>query len=264
VVDLVAGLSLALVAALLAAGAHRGLSALRRRRGLPYPRFRERPLRAVAWLVAAVLVLAVAITVVPLLVLRWAPPPTTAFILGSSGCDTVEHRWVPWSRISSAVGIAVVAAEDQRFPRHHGFDVAAIQEVLEEAGDGERLRGASTISQQAAKNLFLWSGRSFVRKGLEAWITVWLELAWPKRRILEVYLNVAQFDDCVFGVEAAARHYFEKTAGELDGREAALLATVLPSPSRMSAGRPSEYVRDRASWVERQVDQLGGPAYLGF
>lgn len=265
VVDLLAGLALAAGAALLVVVAHRGLVLLRRRRGLAYPAFRDRPLRAAAWLTGAVLLLLVGLTIVPLLVLRWAAPPTTAFMLGrSSACEALDHRWVPWERISPAVGIAVVASEDQRFPHHHGFDVAAIREVLEEAERGEGVRGASTISQQVAKNLFLWSGRSWVRKGLEAWLTVWIELAWPKRRILEVYLNVAQFDDCVFGVEAAARHHFGKPAAALSGREAALLATVLPSPDRMTAGAPSAYVRERAWWVQRQVRQLGGPAYLGF
>lgn len=262
--DIIAGLSVVLVLALLAAGVHRLLVSLRRW-GIGYPDPGERPFQAASWLVGAVVVVLVVLTVVPLLVLRWVPPPTTAFMLArSSACETVEYRWVGWSRISPAVGISVVAAEDQRFPFHRGFDLAAIQEALEEADRGERSRGASTVSQQVAKNLFLWAGRSYVRKGIEAWITVWLELLWPKRRILEVYVNVAQFDDCVFGVEAAARHHFGKAASGLDGREAALLATVLPSPGRMSAGAPSRYVRGRAAWIQRQVRQLGGPAYLGF
>jgi monofunctional biosynthetic peptidoglycan transglycosylase len=162
--------------------------------------------------------------------------------------------------ISRFAALAVVAAEDQRFPLHHGFDFAEIGEALEERGNG-RLRGASTISQQVAKNLFLWQGRSFVRKGLEAWLTLWIELLWPKRRILEVYLNLAELGPGVFGVEAASRRTFGKPAARLEAEEAALLAAVLPNPVRYRADAPSSYVRHRAARIRREMDRLG-PAYL--
>ncbi len=174
----------------------------------------------------------------------------------------LRQRWVPLREVSRELPIALVAAEDQKFPLHHGFDVEAIREAIEDAEDGERLRGASTISQQTAKNLFLWNGRSFVRKGLEAYFTVLIELCWPKQRILEVYLNVAEFGDGIYGAAAASDVYFRKTAGALTARESALLAAVLPNPRRLRVDKPSAYVQRRAAWIERQARQLGGPGYL--
>lgn len=174
----------------------------------------------------------------------------------------LRQRWVPLRQVSSELPIALVAAEDQKFPLHYGFDVEAIREAIEDAEDGERLRGASTISQQTAKNLFLWNGRSFVRKGLEAYFTVLIELCWPKQRIIEVYLNVAEFGDGIYGAAAASDVYFRKTPGALTAREASLLAAVLPNPRRLRVDRPSAYVQRRAAWIERQARQLGGPGYL--
>ncbi len=158
--------------------------------------------------------------------------------------------------------LAVIASEDQRFADHHGFDLDSIQDAVEDHERGRRLRGASTISQQVAKNVFLWPGRSFVRKGLEAYFTVLIEALWPKRRILEVYLNVAEFGDGLFGVEAASQRYFKKPASRLSLEEAAVLAAVLPNPHRLRAGRPSAYVEERRDWILRQMDQLGGVAYM--
>jgi len=175
----------------------------------------------------------------------------------------LRQRWVPLAQVSRELPIALVAAEDQKFPQHHGFDVQAIRDAIEDAEDGERLRGASTISQQTAKNLFLWNGRSFVRKGLEAYFTVLIELCWSKQRILEVYLNVAEFGDGIYGAAAASDAFFRKTPGALTAREAALLAAVLPNPRRLRVDRPSAYVQRRAAWIERQTRRLGGPAYLG-
>jgi monofunctional biosynthetic peptidoglycan transglycosylase len=193
---------------------------------------------------------------------RWIAPPTTAFILQdqiqSSG--RIHRQWVPMAGMSSAIPIAVVAAEDQKFPNHHGFDYRSLWLALQE--DRGRIRGASTITQQLAKNLYLWSGRSLTRKVLEAWLTVVIELTWPKRRILEVYLNVVEFGPKVYGVDAASRIYFGKSPGQLSSREAALLAAVLPAPKRMSAARPSGYVDKRASEIEAAVKTLGGPGYL--
>jgi monofunctional biosynthetic peptidoglycan transglycosylase len=193
---------------------------------------------------------------------RWIDPPTTAFMLQArlQRGTPVDWRWVPWAAISPALRVAVVAAEDQKFPTHHGFDLQSISSALREAGG--RPRGASTISQQVAKNLFLWPGRSLLRKAVEAWLTTWIELGWPKRRILEVYLNVAELGPGVYGAEAASRRYFGKPARALDASEAALLAAVLPSPRRMSAVQPSRYVEQRAQEIEESVRDLGGPGYL--
>ena len=193
---------------------------------------------------------------------RWLTPPTTAFILQDRfhHKSHIHQRWVPFNEISPALPIAVVAAEDQKFPHHHGFDFQSLSEALQE-GRRHR-RGASTISQQLAKNLYLWPGRSVLRKALEAYFTVLIEFTWPKRRILEVYLNVVEFGPRVYGVDAASRLYFGKPPGRITSQEAALLAAVLPSPKRMSVLRPSEYVRKRSSEIEAAVSALGGPEYL--
>jgi monofunctional biosynthetic peptidoglycan transglycosylase len=204
------------------------------------------------------------------LLLRFAPPPTSAFMLERSFAAmrvgdhsySTRYQWAPWDKVSPELPIALIAGEDQKFPTHHGFDVQAIADALDEADEGERLRGASTISQQTAKNLFLWGGRSFVRKGLEAYFTVLLEITWPKRRILEVYMNIAEFGDGIYGADAAAREFFRKAPAQLTAHEAALLAAVLPNPKKLRVDRPSNYVLHHAEWVERQVRQLGGVSYL--
>jgi monofunctional biosynthetic peptidoglycan transglycosylase len=192
---------------------------------------------------------------------RWLEPPESAFMMRAraEGAE-IHHQWVPWSAISPYLPIAVVAAEDQKFPEHRGFDTESIRSALEESGS--KGRGASTISQQVAKNLFLWPGRSWVRKGIEAYLTVILETLWPKQRILEVYLNIAELGPGIFGAEAAAEQFFGKPASQLTAREAALFAAVLPSPKRMSPARPSPYVEERVGWILRQMEQLGGPSYL--
>lgn len=192
---------------------------------------------------------------------RWLDPPTSAFISrAKSEGFAVQQEWVDWPEISPYLPIAVVAAEDQRFPYHSGFDIESIRSALGERQ--QRQRGASTISQQVAKNLFLWPGHSWLRKGLEAYLTVFVEMLWPKRRILEVYLNVAEFGPGIFGVEAAATAFFGRHAKNVTLRQAATLAAVLPSPKRMSPAEPSRHVRQRVTWILRQVEQLGGPAYL--
>ncbi|ERK15200.1 Monofunctional biosynthetic peptidoglycan transglycosylase [Pantoea sp. AS-PWVM4] len=176
--------------------------------------------------------------------------------------DYVAHSdWVSMDEISPWMALAVIASEDQKFPEHWGFDVAAIQSVLDNEGD-ERMRGASTLSQQTAKNLFLWDGRSWVRKGLEAGLTVGIETVWTKRRILTVYLNIAEFGNGVFGVEEASQRYFHKPASRLTMAEAALLAAVLPNPIRFRADAPSGYIRQRQQWIMRQMRQLGGEGFL--
>jgi monofunctional biosynthetic peptidoglycan transglycosylase len=195
---------------------------------------------------------------------RWIAPPTTAFIVRErlASDEPVHYEWVDWKDISPNLPIAVVAAEDQKFPVHHGFDWSAIGDALESNREGGRVRGGSTITQQLAKNLYLWPGQNWIRKGAEAYLTVWIELLWPKRRILEVYLNVAEFGPGVFGAGAAAERLMGKSPAALTPYESALLATVLPSPKRMSAARPSDYVRGRANQILTFVRQLGGPSYL--
>jgi monofunctional biosynthetic peptidoglycan transglycosylase len=223
-------------------------------------RRRRRIVHAFIILPAAVVLASVTVVAA----MRWVPPPTTAFIMRW----TIAHGrapaqlWVPWSRISPEMALAVVAAEDQNFPLHAGFDFGAIEDAMEERRTRGRLRGASTITQQVAKNLFLWSERSWLRKGFEAWFTIWIELLWSKRRILETYLNIAELGEGVFGVEAASRLYFGKSAASIDPYEAALLASVLPNPIRLSAARPSAYVEERRGWILWQMKRLGGRSYL--
>lgn len=202
--------------------------------------------------------------------LRWVPPPTSAMMVAryfetlfqGSKQTTVRYQWVDWESISPHMPLAVVAAEDQKFPYHWGFDFEAISQVIERSKKKGRLRGASTITQQVAKNLFLWSGRSYVRKALEAYFTMLLELLWSKQRILEVYLNIAEFGDGTYGVHAAAKTLVGKSPSELTRRDAALLAAVLPNPRRLKARHPSSYVIQRRYWIQQQMEQLGGTEYL--
>jgi monofunctional biosynthetic peptidoglycan transglycosylase len=231
-------------------------------------RWRRRALVALLVLAGAV-----ASPLLPILALRWIDPPTSAFMLrhrfarppgadAASPRPAIAYRWTDLDAIAPAMALAVVAAEDQLFPRHHGFDVESIEQAMSERHRRARVRGASTISQQVAKNLFLWPGRSWARKAIEAYLTALLELAWPKRRILEVYLNVAELGDGVYGVGAAADVYFGKEPAALTRREAALLAAALPNPKRRPANRPGPWMQERAGWIEAQIDQLGGAAHL--
>jgi monofunctional biosynthetic peptidoglycan transglycosylase len=177
--------------------------------------------------------------------------------------DYVAHsRWVAMDDISPAMALAVIAAEDQKFPQHWGFDLDAIQAAAAHNERSQRIRGGSTLSQQTAKNLLLWNGRSWFRKGLEAGLTLTMETIWSKRRILTVYLNIAEFGRGTFGVEAAAQHFFHKPASRLTPSEAALLAAVLPNPLRFRADAPSRYVQARQQWILRQMRQMGGDDFL--
>ena len=227
------------------------------------------------WVLLKTLLLAavglVVLSVLLVLGLRWIDPPTSAFMLEARYEAWATHdphpfvlrqTWRDLPRISPQAAIAVVASEDQLFPKHSGFDVVQIRRALEEADRGGRARGASTISQQTAKNLFLWSGHSWLRKGLEAWFTVLIEQSWPKRRILEVYLNLIELGRGIYGVEAAAKQFFGHDASRLTAPEAATLAAVLPNPRRMSAARPGSYVQQRREEIQAQMRLLGGPAYL--
>ena len=210
------------------------------------------------------------LTATPVLLLRWLRPLTSALMLEAAaqawaaqdhGYRT-DFEWVSLEQISPHAAIAVIASEDQLFPFHAGFDFDSIREAVRESERGRRLRGASTISQQVAKNLFLWSRHSLVRKGLEAYFTVLIEALWPKERILEMYLNVAQFGNGVYGVQAAAERFWHKPARRLTSADAALLAAVLPNPLRLHADRPSRYVLSRRDWILDQMRMLGGPEYL--
>jgi len=168
----------------------------------------------------------------------------------------IDYRWVPRTEIPVAMAKAVIAAEDQTFLSHHGFDTKQIQSALDAYRSGGRLRGASTISQQVAKNLFLWNGRSLVRKGLEAWFTTWIELLWPKERILEVYRNIAEMGPGVFGVEAASEQLLDTTASRLTPAQAARLAAVLPDPKTMRVANPGPYVQRREPEIIEQMTLL--------
>ena len=190
-----------------------------------------------------------------LLMFRFVPLPTTAFMLQSP--YPVTQKWISIDKLPSHLPLAVVASEDQRFPLHFGVDFTAIAKAIEQYDDGEDLRGASTITQQTAKNLFLWSGRSFIRKALEAGIAVSLEAIWGKKRILEVYLNVAEFGKGIYGVETASQHYFGKSADHLTVNQAAQLAVLLPSPRKRDPRRLTRNLRQRVVWVKRQMRQLG-------
>jgi len=221
--------------------------------------------RRVVRLVAVAAVVFVAATLLPVVMLRWVDPPTSAFMLERRAAGVmfpsrrvpIVYQWTDWNAIAPSMGLAAIAAEDQNFLAHAGFDYESIRKAMEQKRRRGGMRGASTITQQVAKNLFLWPGRNFARKGLEAWFTVLIELAWPKQRILEVYLNVAEFGDGVYGVGAASRRYFDKKPSRLTRHESALLAAVLPSPRRFHVDRPTTYVQRRSWWIERQMAHLG-------
>ena len=221
----------------------------------------SRFVRVAAWFV----LVALAVMVVPVAALRWIDPPTSAFMLerrfeglaNPARRVPVDYQWTDWEDVSPNARLAMVAAEDQKFLEHEGFDFESIEKAVESNKRRGRSRGASTISQQVAKNLFLWPGKNYLRKGLEAGYTVLIEACWPKRRILEVYLNIAEFGDGTYGVEAASRRFFHKSSSRLTRYEGALLAAVLPNPKRMRADRPSRYVERRAWWIERQMMRLG-------
>lgn len=170
---------------------------------------------------------------------------------------TLKHTWVSWDEISPSMPVAVIASEDQNFLHHHGFDYEAIERAAKDhLRDGKKLRGGSTISQQTAKNVFLWPGRSWVRKGLETYFTFLIELFWSKQRIMEVYLNSIEMGDGIYGVEAVAEEHFNRTARELSRAHCALIAATLPNPLRYNSGAPTSYVRKRQQWIERQMSHV--------
>lgn len=209
-------------------------------------------------------------TMLPVLCFRWLPPPTSSYMLQriysawqeERSDFQLHYRWVDLDDVSPHFALAVIAAEDQLFPEHYGFDVTAIRGALQHNKAGGRIRGASTISQQVARNLFLWSARSYVRKGVEAWFTLLIELLWSKERILEVYLNVVELGDGLFGVAVASEVFYSLPADQVGVQEAALLAAVLPNPHIYRVDRPSRYVLERRAWIIEQMRLLGGVDYL--
>ncbi|EPR2695665.1 monofunctional biosynthetic peptidoglycan transglycosylase [Raoultella planticola] len=232
---------------------------------------RSAPLRMIKRFLLRILLIATAFWGGGIALFSILPVPFSAVMLErqigawlSGDFHYVAHSdWVGMDEISPWMGLAAIAAEDQKFPEHWGFDVSAIEKALAHNERQEnRVRGASTLSQQTAKNLFLWDGRSWLRKGLEAGLTVGIETVWSKKRILTVYLNIAEFGEGMFGVEAASQRYFHKPASKLTASEAALLAAVLPNPIRFRADAPSGYVRSRQAWILRQMRQLGGEGFM--
>lgn len=213
-------------------------------------------------------------TVLQVLVLRFVDPPLSAFMVArqmeawgeGDWRFRIAYDWRDLDEISHQLPVALVAAEDQNFSEHFGFDLKAIAKARKSNARGRKVRGGSTISQQTAKNLFLWQGSSrpsrWVRKGIEAWYTLLIEALWPKRRIMEVYVNIVEFGDGVYGAQAAARSYFRKDASRLGPAEAARMAAVLPSPRRYSIVRPGPYVQRRSRAIQRQMRFIGGRAYL--
>ena len=213
------------------------------------------------WRIARAIVLLVLLLPLPFVAAyRFLPPPVTPLMLIRYAAGMpIRQRWIPLGEISPWLRRAVVVSEDALFCSNYGFDFGEIKEAIERARAGRRLRGASTISQQTAKNLLLWPGRSFLRKGLEAYVTVLLELGWPKSRILEVYLNVIEWGPGIYGAEEAAQAHFGKPAAALTRHEAAILAAILPNPRRLSAERPSPYVEGRAAAIEAQIELVQIP-----
>jgi monofunctional biosynthetic peptidoglycan transglycosylase len=230
---------------------------------------RSWPGRLLRWILGA-LAASVVASVLLVVSLRWINPPCSAFMAETqlqawskrdSGYVST-HQWVNLDRVSPNLALAVIASEDQKFPDHWGFDVAAIEKAYELNQHSHKVRGASTISQQVAKNLFHWSGRSYFRKTLEAYFTLLIEGCWPKRRIIEVYLNIAEFGYGTYGAEAAAQRFFHKAAARLTRSDSALLAAALPNPERFSAAAPSAYMQHRREQILAQMQALGGPEML--
>ena len=223
---------------------------------------------SIATLLRKSLLFFVASSVLIVATLRFLPVPTTAFMLYRHYEDliedqtfkSIEYQWISAKKISSHASAAVIASEDQQFYNHFGFDLQSIRSsITAYLNGGRRLRGASTITQQVAKNIFLTPSKSFIRKGLEVWFTLLIEIMWSKQRILAVYLNIAEFGDHLFGIEAASQHYFGIPAKNLTRSQAAMLAATLPNPLRLRAARPSNYVIKRQNWILRQMQNLGSP-----
>ena len=207
------------------------------------------------------------LSIVSTIIFRFVPVPFTPLMLTRMGEQFVEGKslkcskdWVSIDKISNNMPLAVLCSEDQLFMEHNGFDMKAIEKALEynDKKKGKKVRGGSTISQQTAKNVFLWQGRSWLRKGLEAYFTLLIEVMWSKERIMEVYLNVIEMGDGIYGTEAAAQEYFQKSAAKLSASQAALIAAVLPNPRKWSPANPTGYIKKKQQWILRQMGYHGG------
>ncbi len=199
------------------------------------------------------------------LIMRWINPFGTMLMVERkiTHWNTTQQRtWKDWDQISDNIKIAVIAAEDQKFADHWGFDFKAINRALIHNQKNKKIRGASTITQQVAKNIFLWPSRSWIRKGIESWFTVWIELIWSKQRTLEIYLNSVEWGEGIFGIEAASRRYFNVSANQLTPYQASLLAATLPNPRKWSPINPDDRIQKRAEWIRGQMSNLGGQNYL--
>ena len=238
---------------------------LAQRNQLPQPkrgnsgRGRRNKKRGLGFWCGRLLLLLCLVSALPMVALRFINPPTSSFIeLNKLNKNRdIKHEWLDLHEISSYFPVAVIASEDQQFPTHFGFDLKQIKLVLAEREKGLS-RGASTITQQTIKNLFLWPDRSLVRKGIEAWLALWMEMIVPKKRILELYMNFAQFGTSVFGVGAASEYYFGIPASQLDAHQSALIAASLPTPARSNPAKPSKYLAERAAFIEDQMPRIGG------
>lgn len=206
----------------------------------------------------------VILSVVSVIIFRWVPVPITPLMV-IRGIEQkmdgkkmkMEHDWVPLEEISPKLQLAVVCSEDQNYLKHFGFDWGAIEKAMKENEEGKRMRGASTITQQTAKNVFLWPGRSYIRKAFEVWFTLLIEIFWSKERIMEVYLNSIEMGDGVYGAEAAAQHWYKKKAIKLTKDDAAGIAAVLPNPRKYRANPPTNYITKRKVWIKQQMNYWG-------
>lgn len=207
-------------------------------------------------------------TMLLVLSLRFIDPPYSAFMIGKKfmahwenhAATQIKQHWINWEKLPKSFVLAVIAAEDQNFFVHWGFDLEAIQKAYQHNLSKKKIKGASTLSQQVAKNLFLWSGKSYFRKGLEAYFTILIELFWSKQRILEIYCNIAELGELTFGVEEASIYYFKKSSTTLTNEQAAMLAALLPNPLRYGPNRQGRYVQTRKNWIMNQMSALGGTA----
>jgi monofunctional biosynthetic peptidoglycan transglycosylase len=204
------------------------------------------------------------LSILSVVVYRWVPVPITPLMLirdveqFKNGQGIImEHEWVPLEDISPKLQLAVVCSEDQNYLKHFGFDIGAIKKAIAENQKGKRIRGGSTITQQTAKNVFLWQGRSYLRKGLEAWFTLLIEVFWSKERIMEVYLNSIEMGNGIYGAEAASQHWFHKSAEKLTKDEAAAIAAILPNPIRLKANPANSYISNRKAWIKQQMNFWG-------
>ena len=204
------------------------------------------------------------LSIVSVIIFRWVPIPITPLMiirdveqLQNDKGVVMEHDWVPLEEISPKLQLAVVCSEDQNYLKHYGVDWGAIQKAMKENEKGKRVRGASTITQQTAKNVFLWQGRSYLRKGLELWFTLLIEVFWSKERIMEVYLNSIEMGNGIYGAEAASQHWFHKSAKKLSKDEAAAIAAILPSPLRFKASPANGYIAGRKAWIKQQMNFWG-------